>query len=60
MDFCEVSAKDGTNINEMFERIGRSAYEKIKKLGDKGQNNNIVLEKDADSPNTQTGRSCSC
>lgn len=43
MNFSEVSAKDGTNINEMFERIGRSAYEMIKKMGDKEQNNNIVL-----------------
>jgi GTPase SAR1 family protein len=33
MPFYEVSAKDGTNIAELFEKIGREAYDKIKKLG---------------------------
>lgn len=35
MPFYEVSAKDGTNIAELFEKIGREAYDKIKKLGEK-------------------------
>lgn len=49
MSFYEVSAKDGTNINELFEKIGRSCYDKIKgELIDKGPsipNNNISLIK---------------
>jgi hypothetical protein len=32
MGFYEVSAKDGTNIMELFTKIGREAYDKIKKL----------------------------
>ena len=43
MKFYEVSAKDGTNIIELFTDIGREAYEKIKKLSEKGQQGNMVL-----------------
>lgn len=46
ISFFEVSAKDGTNINELFASIGRDAYEKIKKLSEKGQQGNIVLHEE--------------
>jgi GTPase SAR1 family protein len=36
MTFYEVSAKDGTNITELFEKIGRETYDKIKLLGETG------------------------
>ena len=35
MPFYEVSAKDGTNVEQLFEAIGEDAYNKIKKLGEK-------------------------
>ena len=35
MPFYEVSAKDGTNIEDLFDLIGKDSYEKIKKLDDK-------------------------
>ena len=38
MPFFEVSAKDGTNIEELFGNIGRDAYDKVKKLGEKPAN----------------------
>ena len=31
MDFMEVSAKDGTNINELFAKLGERVYDYIKK-----------------------------
>jgi hypothetical protein len=60
MDFFEVSAKDGTNITEMFDKIGRTAYEKINILGDKRPNANILLDKETIDSNNQGGKSCSC
>lgn len=58
MPFYEVSAKDGTNIEDLFEVIGKDAYEKIRKLGDKPVNNNVQLSNEDTS--TGQGRSCSC
>lgn len=56
MPFYEVSAKDGTNIEDLFEVIGKDAYEKIKKLGDKPVSNNVHLS----SQETNGGQSKSC
>jgi GTPase SAR1 family protein len=58
--FYEVSAKDGSNVNELFTNIGQEAYGKIKKLSEKGQQGNLVLHED-DMPTKQDGgKGCSC
>ena len=50
MDFLEVSAKDGTNINELFAKLGERVYDYIKKtqnipLKDNGSQKRISLHK---------------
>ena len=47
MTFYEVSAKDATNISELFEKIGEEAYRKIKVIGQKMINDpNIKLDEE--------------
>lgn len=59
MPFFEVSAKDGTNIEELFTTIGRDAYDKIKELGEKPVNNNVYLQSQ-EKTEAETGKGCGC
>ena len=58
--FYEVSAKDGTNITELFTNIGEEAYGKIKKLSEKGQQGNLVLHEDDLPIKQEGGKGCGC
>lgn len=58
MPFYEVSAKDGTNIEDLFEVIGKDAYEKIRKLGEKPVSNNVHLNNQ--EVNGENKKNCGC
>ena len=55
-----MSAKDGTNITELFTEIGREAYGKIKKLGEKGQEGRMQLDEEELAKHAENSKGCSC
>ena len=57
MNFMEVSAKDGSNINELFNSLGESIYEQIKTT-EKKDDNRLSLTKENHDNNA--GNGCKC
>ena len=46
-------------MNELFTQIGTEAYDKIKKLSEKGQQGNIVLHEE-EFPKQEGSKGCGC
>lgn len=57
MNFMEVSAKDGTGINELFNNLGESIYDQIKTT-EKKDDNRLSLTKENHEGNSNTGCRC--
>ena len=57
MSFMEVSAKDGTNINQLFEKLGQEIYQQIK-TSDKGDKDRISLTKEGQEQSGSSGCRC--